>query len=445
MESVNVGLAIVARKFFDMEYVRQVVPALHRALKYNHIRICSPQEPILDAEGAEEASRLFAREGCDLLVVVCATFADASIVAALAKAIDLPMVLWALAEPASETGRLRLNSFCGANLAANALVGLGRPFSFVYGSPDDPDTRKELQSHLRVETALKALARSRIALFGVRPEGYYACNFDEMELRRVVGADVEYVSLPELQARAEAGTQDEASFLAGLRERTAGLESANLEEVRKTGRSYAALRTLASERRFDAVAVRCWPEFFADYGHAVCGALSRLTDDGIMAACEADVNGAVTMMAQHSLTGGASFLADLVSAERDENSWLLWHCGAGPLTMASPERAPVVGYHPNRKLAASLWFGMKPGSVTIARLSYQRGRYRMLVAKGEVIDRPGRYQGSNALVRMEGDALDGARRLVEMGFEHHVAMCYGDVAKEMAAMADRWGIELVKM
>lgn len=53
-----------------------------------------------------------------------------------------------------------------------------------------------------MEAALKTLASSRIGLFGVRPGGYYACNFDEMELRRVVGTKVEYVSLPELQARA---------------------------------------------------------------------------------------------------------------------------------------------------------------------------------------------------------------------------------------------------
>ena len=69
----------------------------------------------------------------------------------------------------------------------------------------------------------------------------------------------------------------------------------------------------------------------------------------------------------------------------------------------------------------------------------------MMVAKGEAIDQPGRYQGSNALVRLDGDALAGAKRFVELGFEHHVAMCYGDVVDEMAALAARWGIELVRI
>lgn len=41
--------------------------------------------------------------------------------------------------------------------------------------------------------------------------------------------------------------------------------------------------------------------------------------------------------------------------------------------------------------------------------------------------------------------MAGARKLVELGFEHHVAMCYGDVARETEAMDNRWGIDLVQL
>ena len=82
----------------------------------------------------------------------------------------------------------------------------------------------------------------------------------------------------------------------------------------------------------------------------------------------------------------------------------------------------------------------------MARLSYQRGRYRMLVMKGEVLDQPPRYSmGASALVRLEGDAVAAARGLVEKGFEHHVVVSYGDVSAEMIALAEMWGIEVVKL
>jgi L-fucose isomerase-like protein len=45
---------------------------------------------------------------------------------------------------------------------------------------------------------------------------------------------------------------------------------------------------------------------------------------------------------------------------------------------------------------------------------------------------------------MRGDALAGAKKMVEMGFEHHVALTYGDLSEEMEALARAWGIELVK-
>ncbi|MCX5907224.1 MAG: hypothetical protein NTY64_08555 [Deltaproteobacteria bacterium] len=194
------------------------------------------------------------------------------------------------------------------------------------------------------------------------------------------------------------------------------------------------------------MAVRCWPEFFDKNGHAPCGALSRLNDMGLIAGCEADVNATATMLALSKLSGGVSFVVDVVSADAGENTWTLWHCGAGPLSLASPSRKVVAGYQPNRKLGLAFWFGMKSGPVTVARISYQRGSYRMMVTGGEVVDRPPQFsQGSSAVVRLQNDALTGAKRMVELGFEHHVVICYGHVMEEMALLAKAWNIELIKI
>lgn len=446
IQKINVGLAVIARKFFDVAYLEGMLPAFRQALQGDHSSL-HDGGVIFTPEEAESAARLFTERGCDLLVVVFGTFADAGPAMTLAQAVDMPLVLWAPAEPLSETGRLRLNSFCGANLAGNALVGVDRPFRFVYGSPDDPRAVRELQLRIRVAAVAKTLRQARIGLFGVRPDGYYACNFDEMELRRVVGAQMEYFSIPQLRARAEqASPEAKGGFVSKLKARTVGMEKLDPQQVDDTAAAYAGVRSLVEERKLSAVAVRCWPEFFVDYGHAVCGAVGQLTDDGIMAGCEADVNGAVTMMAQHLLTGEPAFIADVVAIDEEQNSWILWHCGGQPVSLASPQQPAEAAYQPNRRLALAIWFGARPGPVTVARLSYQRGRYRMLVMKGEVLDQPPRYSmGASAMVRLEGDAMAAAKQLVEMGFEHHVVMSYGDVSGEMAVLAETWGIEVVRL
>ena len=360
LQQVKVGLAVIARKFFDFAYVEQVLPGMQNALETGYSTLVYGGL-IFTSEEAEQAVRLFKEQGCDLVVMAFGTFADAAPAVTLATSIQVPLLLWSLPEPPTETGRLRLNSLCGANLAGNALVGLDRPFKFIYGSPDHERTVQKLRSRLKVTAAAKTLRETRIGLFGARPDGYYACNFDEMELRRVVGTRVEYFSLSELRSRAlKANSAKKAAFVDEMRSITTGIEKLDPRQVEGTASSYAALSAFVEERGLDAVAVRCWPEFFQDYGHAVCGAMGCLTDHGIMGGCESDVNGAVMMMAQHLLTGQSAFIADLVAIDEEQNGWVLWHCGGQPASLANPEREITAAYQANRKIALALWFGTNP-------------------------------------------------------------------------------------
>ena len=75
----------------------------------------------------------------DLIVFQNVTFANAAYMAELLRRFDCPVVLWTLAEPVIDGGRLRLNSLTGAYSAANTLRAFGdRPFVYVYGAPEDP-------------------------------------------------------------------------------------------------------------------------------------------------------------------------------------------------------------------------------------------------------------------------------------------------------------------
>ena len=58
----------------------------------------------------------------DLIVHVCASFSDAGPALALYRGLGRPVLLWAFREPGQPGDRLLLNSLCGANLAAHALV-----------------------------------------------------------------------------------------------------------------------------------------------------------------------------------------------------------------------------------------------------------------------------------------------------------------------------------
>ena len=95
----------------------------------------------------------------------------------------------------------------------------------------------------------------------------------------------------------------------------AGLPRLANDQVVRSTQFTLALRDALGTPPPDAVAVRCWPEFFNEYKAAACSTLSHLIEDGIPAACEADTLGAVTMLMQQLLTGQHTYLGDLVHVD----------------------------------------------------------------------------------------------------------------------------------
>lgn len=57
-----------------------------------------------------------------------------------------------------------------------------------------------------------------------------------------------------------------------------------------------------------ALASRCWPDFFTNFGTPVCAVLGVLNDLGVAASCEADIYGALSMFIGIQLSGQAVFL-----------------------------------------------------------------------------------------------------------------------------------------
>src|SRR5262249_58992580 len=76
------------------------------------------------------------------------TFADASVALRAFGRSRRPVILWAVRDPAPPGDRLHLNSLCGANLAAHALVRSGVEVRLVYGDPEELGVREELRRAL---------------------------------------------------------------------------------------------------------------------------------------------------------------------------------------------------------------------------------------------------------------------------------------------------------
>jgi L-fucose isomerase-like protein len=450
---LKIGFGGLGRIQFDMEEAGRLHERSAKALQkfFEGSEVHFNRNIATTPADAEKLARELRADGTEVLVLQLATFTDASLVAAFFTAFGdnpkVPTVLWALPEPSMGVGdRLRLNSLCGVNLAAYTLTSTGRNFKYIYGLPENEHLFAEIKLQLQAVELDKMLRSLKIGVVGSRPPGFYPSGYDELKLWREVGAQLQIYNLQEVFGAAGAVALNQTEDVrAMLRSCLSNLDDLPEQVVCTASNTYQALTDLAMRDNLGALAVKCWPEFFTEHQAAACGVLAALMENNLVAACEADVHGAVTMKLMHSLTKTPPFLADLVAADFDKNTIVLWHCGNAAFSLAAEPSERTAGVHANRKIGVTAQFPLKPGRVTLARLSYSQGKYRLLVGTGEALESPLLFNGNTAEVRPDGTAKNLLDTVIYGGFEHHMVMIYGEVAAALSAWAEFNGMDVVRV
>jgi L-fucose isomerase-like protein len=455
---VKLGVAAIARPTFDVPFAEKKAEAAFLNLRASGFEVVGSPSLAMDEAAVRSTVESVVHQDVDAVVILQATFADSSLAVA-ATDHDLPSVLWSFPEVRTG-GRLRLNSFCGINLAAFTLTNRDRAYGWLHADPMDtaaadrivasveadgerrpiePSMPTNTFSGALVEQAeqIKAdLARTTIGRVGKRPDGFEPCGYDASDLHSILGVKVDKVALPVLFERSDAASDEDvertrnraASFLAGI-------DDVDQESLDRSLRLNAGLRSLIQEHEWSGVATRCWPETFTEFGGAACTPMAMLTDDHTPGSCEADVYGNITGLVLSWLTGSASFVADLVDLDLATDTGVMWHCGLAPFEMADPDSIPVATVHSNRHKPLLSEFPLKPGRVTIARFSQSRGHHRLLIGGGEVLREPLAFSGTAGVVRFDSSVPDVLQTVMGEGLEHHYGIVYGDVRDDLRALA----------
>lgn len=442
------GFIPIARPTFDVSYAEELTQQVHQNLQNAGYDLRGSIELVMDMTSVENALVELTDQQLDLLVVLQATFADSTMLMRIAEAMDTPLVLWALPEPRIG-GRLRLNSFCGINLAGHALSREKYTYEYVYANPTDQVALAKIAVLARAGSAYRQLQSSRIGRIGNHPAGFETCAYDADALASQFGVAVDNIELSSLfNDVTEIQTQHKEAVQA-LRENVkttvAGIDDIDATATDGTLSTYLALEKLAEEKDLSGVAVRCWPEFFTEMGCSACGAMSMITNSHIPSSCEADVNGTLTQLILQLLSGEPAFGTDVVSFDVDEDISILWHCGLAPLLMADPDIQPQATIHSNRQMPLLMEFPLKPGRVTVARLSETTGKYRMVIGGGEMLKAPASFTGTTGTLRFDNGAQTVMDAILEHGLEHHVAITYGDYRAELRVLAKFLNIDILEI
>ena len=472
--TLTYGVAALARPTFDVPFAEAMKEQAFAALAAAGIRTVGPRALLFDRAAAEQAMAEIKASGpIDLLLILQVTFTDATMTVKLAREAATPLAIWAIPEPRLG-GRLRLNAYCGLNLAAHALGRASVRHGWLYAAPDAPDLQTSLRALARpshsaealtqsaavaiVDTApdanaqaiavrvLRALHGSTITVVGQHPDGFDTCEYDSNMLRRLAGVKVTTVPLTNLFDRARAA---DALRVAGVKAQAEaavdGLDAVDPQQLDRSFRVFCALQDVRADSKAKSLAVRCWPEMFTEYGCAACGPMAMMNEDKVPAACEADVNGSLSQLILQELAGEPAWMADLVDITAADDSAVLWHCGLAPLSMRDPQFPATATIHTNRRMPLLHQFSIKPGRITLARVSRARNRDKLMIATADVVRAPMAFSGCSGTIRFAKPAAQVAQTIMEEGLEHHFALAYGDHKPALRAIAARWNIPVLEL
>lgn len=462
--SLTYAVVALGRPTFDVPYAEARMKAAFAALDAAGINCVGPRDLLFDAGAAREAISGLRPHRVDLLLILQVTFTDATMTVELARSLEVPLAIWALPEPRAG-GRLRLNALCGLNLATHALGKAGHRPNWLYRDPEDVQIGPALKALAdprptasaspavpssiadeKAERALAAIQNMRIAVFGSHPDGFDTCAYDKERLKALGNIEVRHVPLGDLFEQAKAVDPVRVANVHAEEAKVLGnLDEMDRDQLDRSLRSFLALSDAGRAIGAKSVAVRCWPEFFTEYGCAACGPVALLNEAMTPAACEADVHGSISQLLLQELAEEPAWMTDLVDVDPEDDTAILWHCGSAPLSMRDPDSPAEATIHTNRKMPLLHQYTIRPGRITLARLSEARGALKLMLGGAEVIRRPMAFTGTSGTIRFDRPASEVLGRILDEGLEHHFAIAYGDHRPALRAVAGRLGLPVLEL
>lgn len=140
----SVALLALARPTFDLAYAERNFQGARSLLQELGVKVVGPEHLVMTPEDVAAA----AIPSADLYILLTASFSDASPAVELLSKVPGPILGWSMREPGENGERLKLNSMCGINLAAHALLENGQTLRHLHGNFDEPEVKQALAAAL---------------------------------------------------------------------------------------------------------------------------------------------------------------------------------------------------------------------------------------------------------------------------------------------------------
>jgi L-fucose isomerase-like protein len=431
----KIGVVCMVRKSFDYLTAGKLYEDIIRNLSERQdVEFVFVEQPLIEPEDAQKASEQLLSENIDGVVIISGTFHLGHLALIINKNLQKPILLWGLPELPYNGGKIRLNSVCGVNLNASNLYKGGNDSFYVSVSQDIDE---DWINAIKIKTALSS---DHIGILGYRARGFFNVGVDELGAYAETGMLLDHYELGEvINAHT---SNDEIERIEEELKDIFDVHAITPEQLKKVAELSAKFKKFMQENNVDALAIRCWPEFAAEFGIAPCASMSYLQSKGYLLGCEGDVEGLISMIAHQAIGAQTPFMADFSQVNLEEDVALLWHCGVAPCNLTDGVcNCSLNSYHADGK-GVTADFVMKSGEISFCRIDTARGKTRLLLGKGEAHQMEKELRGTYMKARFDIPLKELLNKVVYNGFAHHISVVYGDYTNpfEILAHINKWEI-----
>lgn len=394
------------------------------------------EELVISQEDGLVASERLARANVDGVVCISGTFHLGHLVLQLQSAVKAPILLWGLPELPYNGGRIRLNSVCGVNLNASNLYKSGvDTYTVIVQDHIDEDWVDAIR-------VIKAMKSAKIGIVGYRADGFFNVGVQDNLLFGQTGALVDHYELSELHSWPV--TEEEVDARMAQVKNTFDVTTLSDFQLKKVAELSAKLTAFYTHYKLSALAIRCWPEFARDFGVSPCAAMSLLQSEGMILACEGDIDGALSMIAHAALGAETPFLFDFSQVDFEQDFALFWHCGVAPCNLwdGKCNRSLDTYFAGGKGVTAD--FVLKSGPLSVLRIDSARGGYRMFLQKAKAIPMEKLLRGTYMKAVFGRPVKEVLDLVVDNGLAHHSSVVYGTYVRALEIVARLKGWKVIK-
>jgi len=398
---------------------------------------------LFDDAGLEKIVAKFKEEEVKGLLLAHENFGTEYECARLAKALNVPVLLWGPRdERPDEEGRRLRDTQCGLFATGKVLRRFNVPFTYMTNCRlSDPEFERGIKDFLAVCNVVDVFRHTRILQIGPRPFDFWSTMCNEGELLEKFNIQLSPIPLPELTAEVKRCIAEDDGVSALMKELRETMEiCVNDSQLENVAGLACAMENLIRKYGCNAGAIQCWNALQSELGIMPCAANAVLNEKGIPIVCETDIHGAITalMVEAAANNGRRSFFADWTVRHPDnENGELLQHCGPWPISVASCR--PKITYPLAFDYPGAITAEAKKGDLTLARFDGDHGEYSLLLGNAKGVEGP---KGMGTYLWVEVENLKRLEaKIVEGPYIHHCVGIHQDVVPVLYEACKYLGIK----